>query len=138
MTLVRRPDMAVTVVTVPPPHRAVGALDRWIAGSIPAGSAVLNVGAGHNLSGQLPRTRRRAGRLVGVDPTERIHLNDSLDERHQATLQRFAPERSGSRRSTGPSATPPSPSSCSSTSPTRAASPPPSLRPSNRAEPCSG
>ena len=92
MTLVRRPDLAVTVTTVPPPHRAVGALDRWIAGSIPAGTVVLNIGAGHNLSGQLPRTRRRAARLVGVDPSERIHLNDSLDERHQATLQQFVPE----------------------------------------------
>ena len=91
MAPVRRSRLTVTVTTVPPPTRPVSALDRWVAGHLPAGAAVLNIGAGRNLSGELPRTRRRAGRLVGVDPSERVLANDSLDERHQATLQQFAP-----------------------------------------------
>ncbi|HEX6150020.1 class I SAM-dependent methyltransferase [Nocardioides sp.] len=91
MSLSTRAGLAVTVKVVPPPRRVVGAFDRWIASTIPASSTVLNIGAGRNVSGQLPRTRRRASRLVGVDPSSRVLQNVSLDERHQSTLEQFAP-----------------------------------------------
>ena len=93
MASVRNRELAVSVMSVPPPHRLTGAFDRWIAGTIEHGAAVLNIGAGCNLSGQFPRTRQRAAKVVGVDPSERIHLNRSLDERHQATMQQFAADR---------------------------------------------
>jgi SAM-dependent methyltransferase len=91
MSLSTRAGLAVTVTVVPPPRRAVGAFDRWIASTIRAGSTVLNIGAGRNVSGQLPRTRLRAARLVGVDPSARVLQNPGLDERHQCKLEHFAP-----------------------------------------------
>jgi len=84
-------SIAVTVQVTQPPRRPVRAFDRWVAQSIQPGSTVLNIGAGADRSGHLPRIRARAGRLVGIDPSERIHDNATVDERHQLTLEQFAP-----------------------------------------------
>jgi SAM-dependent methyltransferase len=51
---------------------------------------VLNVGGGCNTSGRHPAIRRRAGRLVSVDPSGRIQGDSDADERHQLTLEDFA------------------------------------------------
>jgi SAM-dependent methyltransferase len=64
--------------------------DRWVATSLPAGAHTLNVGAGSNRSGSLRRVRERSTRLVGVDPSPRVHDNAELDESHQMTLEEFA------------------------------------------------
>lgn len=78
------------VLATPPPRRPVPAFGRWVAESVEPGSAVLNVGGGCNTSGHHPRIRRRAGRLVAVDPSGRIHGDSQADERHQLTLEEFA------------------------------------------------
>jgi 2-polyprenyl-3-methyl-5-hydroxy-6-metoxy-1,4-benzoquinol methylase len=83
--------ITVTVQATQPPRRPVRAFDRWVAQSIQPGSTVLNIGAGADRSGHLPRIRARAGRLVGIDPSERIQDNATVDERHQLTLEQFAP-----------------------------------------------
>lgn len=62
---------------------------------MPPGAAALNIGAGANRSGELGRVRQRAGRLVGIDPSERIHENVHVDERYQQTLEQFAPAHAG-------------------------------------------
>jgi SAM-dependent methyltransferase len=83
-------DITVTVKATPPPRRPVRAFDRWVSGSMPPGAAALNIGAGANRSGDLGRVRQRAGRLVGIDPSERIHANVHVDERYQQSLEQFA------------------------------------------------
>jgi SAM-dependent methyltransferase len=88
----RGPSIAVTVSAVAPPRRPTGAVDRWIAASIPPGATVLNIGAGSDLSGHLPRTRRRAAVLVGVDPSRKVLDNATLDQRFLTTVEEFAPE----------------------------------------------
>jgi SAM-dependent methyltransferase len=80
----------VKVRATPPPRQAVRGFDRWVSQSIPRGAAALNVGAGANRSGDLARVRQRAGRLVGIDPSDRIHENTQVDERYQQTLEQFA------------------------------------------------
>ena len=54
---------------------------------------MLNIGGGCNASGQFPNIRRRAGRLVVVDPSARVLDNADADERHQMTLESFAASR---------------------------------------------
>ena len=78
------------VEVVPPPKNAVRRFASWVAQSVSATSDVLNVGAGRNLSGALLPVRRKATRLVGVDPDEAIWDNPYLDERHQVSLEEFA------------------------------------------------
>lgn len=68
------------------------AFGRWVAGSIDQGASVLNIGGGCNTSGQHPAVRRRAGRLVSVDPSGRIHADSEADERYQLSLEEFAPD----------------------------------------------
>ena len=87
--------IAVSVEAAAPPRRAVGWFDRWVAQSMPVGAAALNIGAGANRSGDLKRVRSRAGRLVGVDPSDRIHHNMQVDERYQQSLEQFAPGHAG-------------------------------------------
>jgi SAM-dependent methyltransferase len=82
--------VAVTLTATPPPKRAVPGFLRWVAGSTPKGSTVLNVGGGCDHSGEPMRVRRRAGRLVVVDPSERVEENTSADEQHCMTLEEFA------------------------------------------------
>jgi SAM-dependent methyltransferase len=57
---------------------------------MPPRASTLNIGAGADLSGALPRVRQRSRHLVGVDPSARIHDNVHLDERHQMSLEQFA------------------------------------------------
>ena len=80
----------VTVRATPPPRQAVRGFDRRVSRSMPSGAAALNVGAGANRSGDLARVRQRAGRLVGIDPSERIRENTQVDEGYQQTLEQFA------------------------------------------------
>ena len=77
-------------VAVPPPRNAVRWLARWAASETAAGSRVLNIGAGSNLSGGMKPLTARAGRLVGIDPHESIHLNTTLDEGYQMTMEEFS------------------------------------------------
>ena len=79
-----------TVEVVAPPDHAVRGFARWVAESVGPSADVLNIGAGCNLSGDLLPVRRRAGRLVGVDPDASIRSNAHVDEWHQATLEEFA------------------------------------------------
>ena len=88
--MLRPGSLDVTTVVTPPPRRAVAGFERWVAASIPAGGAVLNIGGGCDDSGELRRVRRRAGRLVVVDPSERVRDHGTADERHQCTLEEFA------------------------------------------------
>ncbi|QIK65749.1 methyltransferase domain-containing protein [Nocardioides sp. HDW12B] len=81
-----------TVVVTPPPQRPVRAFARWVAQSTPPGADVLNIGGGCNRSGALPGVRRRAGRVVSVDPSARVDLDTVADERHRMTLEQFAPD----------------------------------------------
>lgn len=83
--------ISVSVSAARPPRRAIAWFDRWAARSTPKGAAVLNIGAGANRSGDLSRVRARAGRLVGLDPSDRINQNVHLDERYQQSLEQFAP-----------------------------------------------
>lgn len=83
-------DISCRVTVVPPPKRPVAAFGRWVAESVAPGAAVLNIGGGCNTSGRHPRVRRRAGRLVAVDPSGRIHGDSDADERHQLTLEEYA------------------------------------------------
>ena len=89
------PGFSRSVEVVPPPSHAVRGFGRWVAESLTPTSEVLNIGAGRNLSGALGPVRRKAGRIVGVDPDESIWANDHLDERHQATLEEFALDHAG-------------------------------------------
>ena len=84
-----------SIQVVPPPSHAVRSLGRWVAQSLTSSSQVLNIGAGSNLSGALDPVRRKAGRVVGVDPDASIWENEHLDERHQASLEEFAPDHAG-------------------------------------------
>ena len=84
-----------SIEVVPPPGHAVRGFGRWVAQSLTPTSQVLNIGAGCNLSGALEPVRRKAGRVVGVDPDASIWENDHLDERHQASLEEFAPDHEG-------------------------------------------
>jgi SAM-dependent methyltransferase len=79
-----------TVRVVAPPDHAVRGFARWVAASVEPSAHVLNIGAGRNLSGALLPVRRRAARIVGVDPDESIRHNPHLDEWHRATLEDFA------------------------------------------------
>ncbi len=79
---------AVTVVE--PPQHVVRHLARWMSAYCEPGAAVLNIGAGEDRSGALTPLVRRAPHLVGVDPHEAIHRNESLDEQHQMSLEEFA------------------------------------------------
>lgn len=81
----------VTVTADRPPRHAIVWFDRWVAASVEPGARVLNIGAGCNRSGRLPRLHDRAGTVVGIDPDSRIHDNRFVDERWQATLEEFAP-----------------------------------------------
>lgn len=83
--------ISVSVTVARPPRRAVGWFDGWVAQSMPVGAAALNIGAGANRSGALPRVRARAGRLVGLDPSDRIYQNPHVGERYQQSLEQFAP-----------------------------------------------
>jgi SAM-dependent methyltransferase len=82
--------ISMSVTATPPPRRAVSWFDRWVAQSMPVGAAVLNIGAGANRSGELQRVRERAGRLVGVDPSDQLRDNRQVDERYQQSLEQFA------------------------------------------------
>ncbi len=83
------------VTATPPPVHAVRWFSRWVARSMGPDSTVLNIGAGRNLSGELRAVRRKAGRIVGVDPDASIWDNADLDEAHQLTMERFAPSHPG-------------------------------------------
>lgn len=83
--------LRVTVQVTPPPRGAVPWFARWIAESLPPDATVLDIGAGEGLSGPLRRVRRRAGRLIGIDPSPRVHQNRQLDECFQESLEKFAP-----------------------------------------------
>lgn len=85
-----RTDFSVTVAVTPPPERPVAAFGRWVAESVEPGARVLNIGGGCNTSGRHPRVRERAGWLVAVDPSGRIHDDSEADERHQQTLEEYA------------------------------------------------
>ena len=82
--------LAVTVTAAAPPRRAVAWFGRWVAQSLPEDACVLNIGAGSNKSGDLELVRRRAGCVVGIDQSPRIHENEHVDERHQQCLEVFA------------------------------------------------
>jgi SAM-dependent methyltransferase len=84
--------ISVTVTTARPPRHAIPWFDRWVATSVVPGGRVLNIGAGDNRSGRLPKVRARTGSLVGIDPDARIHDNHTVDERWQTTLEAFAPD----------------------------------------------
>ncbi len=86
--LTREFDREVEVVA--PPGHAVRWFARWVARSLTPDSAVLNVGAGRNLSGALSPVRRTGARIVGVDPDPAVATNAHLDEFHQCTLEEFA------------------------------------------------
>jgi SAM-dependent methyltransferase len=85
----------VSVTATLPPRHPVRGFDGWVARSMPEGAAVLNIGAGSNRSGDMPRVRERAARIVGIDPSDRIHQNVHVDERYQQSLEEFASEHPG-------------------------------------------
>ncbi len=87
--------MAVSVEVTPPPRRPVRGFARWVAESTEPGAAVLNVGGGCNASGQFPAIRRRAARLVVVDPSARVLDNSDADERLRQTLEEFSRDHAG-------------------------------------------
>lgn len=84
------PELSVEVTVTPPPERPVPAFGRFVAESVTPGARVLNIGGGCNASGRHPRVRQRAGWLVAVDPSGRIHDDSEADERHQLTLEEYA------------------------------------------------
>jgi SAM-dependent methyltransferase len=83
--------LPVRVSVTPPPQRPVRAFARWVAACTPLNGSVLNVGGGCNASGRFPAVRRRAGRLVSVDPHASVHEDSDADEHWQQTLEDFAP-----------------------------------------------
>lgn len=84
--------MITTAVQVlAPPGRSLPVFAKWVAEACEPGSTVLNIGAGVNRSGPLLPLMRKSPYLVGVDPDEAIHSNQTLQERHRTSLQAFAP-----------------------------------------------
>ena len=82
-----RQEIEIRKVAISPPRRPVPWFERWVAGSIPAGGRVLDIGGGCDASGELARVRRTAGHLTVVDPSVHVHEHASADERRQATLE---------------------------------------------------
>jgi SAM-dependent methyltransferase len=56
---------------------------------------VLNVGGGCNASGRFPAVRRRASRLVSVDPHASVHKDSDADEHYQQRLEELAADHAG-------------------------------------------
>ena len=83
--------LSVSLSAARPPRSSPSAGSTGgLAESMPVGAAVFE----HRRRGQpvrrLARVRDRAGRLVGVDPSPRIHENLQVDERYEQTLEQFA------------------------------------------------
>ena len=90
-----RPVIDQLVTVTPPPRRAVPGFERWVARSTRVGDAVLNIGGGCDRSGAFPRVRRKAGRLVVVDPSPVVGQHTDADERHQLSLEEYAVDHEG-------------------------------------------
>jgi SAM-dependent methyltransferase len=84
------PRLSARVEVTPPPDRPVRDFARWVAACTPLNGAVLDVGGGCHASGRLPAVRRRAGRLVSVDPADRGPDASDADEHWRQTLEDFA------------------------------------------------
>lgn len=82
--------LTATVSVLPPQRDPVRQLARWAAESSPAGSRVLNVGAGANVSGVMRPLLRAGAYIVGVDPDPAIAQNPTLAERHQMPVEEYA------------------------------------------------
>lgn len=89
------PRLSVRVDVTPPPERPVRDFARWVASCTPPNGAVLDVGGGCHASGRLAAVRRRAGRLVSVDPEDRGTDASGADEHWQQTLEEFAVDHAG-------------------------------------------
>lgn len=87
----REAALRVTIQMIPPPRVAAPWFAQWVSESMPPAATVLDIGAGESLSGPLRQVRRRAGRMIGVDPSPRVHDNRQLDECYQSTLEAYAP-----------------------------------------------
>ncbi|QZY30630.1 class I SAM-dependent methyltransferase [Nocardioides coralli] len=85
-----RSTISATVVAMPPPRVAVRGFARWVARECPAGGRVLNIGAGHNLSGTLRPVSRVAGTIVGIDPDPAVLGNTTLHEAQALTMEAYA------------------------------------------------
>ena len=82
-----RPDS----VLVPPGTHPYDALHDMVAAHTPPDAIVLDIGAGDGDRDYPTWLKAIQGRVVGVDPSAHILANQRLDERHQATLEEFAP-----------------------------------------------
>ena len=91
MTMIKR-----SVAAIPsPPRRGTVVFARWVAGHCSAGDKLLNIGAGKNLSGALNPIVNRDCFIVGIDPDDSIHDNESLHERYQQSMEDFAKDHEG-------------------------------------------
>ena len=80
-----------SAIVVPPPRGSVRHLAQWMVASSEPRPRVLNIGAGADRSGVLRPLFALSPELVGVDPDDAILSNGSLHERHQMSLEEFAP-----------------------------------------------
>lgn len=85
------PRLQVRVSVTPPPQRPVRDFALRVAACTPPNGAALNIGGGCNASGRFPAVRRRAQRLVSVDPHPDVLDDSEADEHWQQTLEEFAP-----------------------------------------------
>jgi SAM-dependent methyltransferase len=67
------------------------AMISWVTECATPDALLLDVGAGDGALDYPTRLARSVGRIVGIDPGERIHENHRVDERVRMTLEAFAP-----------------------------------------------
>jgi SAM-dependent methyltransferase len=79
------------VVRLPPQTDQFSALLGWIDSIHPAQVAVLDVGGGGGFYDFPAAVRRRARRMVGVDPDPGVLSRPWLDEGHQLSVEEYAP-----------------------------------------------
>jgi len=79
-------------VLVPTGVHPYEALRAMVAAQIHPEALLLDIGAGAGNPDHATWIRAIEGRVVGIDPTVDVLTNQRLDERHQTTLEEFAPE----------------------------------------------
>ena len=84
--------MPTHAFVVPPPRGSVRHVAEWVVATSEPRPRVLNIGAGADRSGVLRPLFALSPHLVGVDPDDAVLRNRSLDERHQMSVEEFAPD----------------------------------------------
>jgi SAM-dependent methyltransferase len=82
--------LSTTIRTLPATTNRMSAFTEWCAEYCTPDALVLDIGAGYDRNGVDAALQPLVARLVGIDPSEKLNANPSLDERYQITLEEFA------------------------------------------------